>query len=94
MEVRRLTPLLFASALAQGVGYGVINPVGSQILFRATPAAIRSFVFSIKQSAVPIGQMVAGLPSGKTPRVQPPPVLAMDVPPVRWELPSRREKRE
>ena len=53
--------VLFASGLAQGFGYGIINPVGSQILFRATPAAIRSFVFSIKQSAVPIGQMVAGL---------------------------------
>jgi MFS family permease len=53
--------VLFASGLAQGLGYGVINPVGSQILFRATPAAIRSFVFSVKQSAVPIGQMIAGL---------------------------------
>jgi MFS family permease len=31
------------------------------MLFRVTPPHIRSAVFSIKQSAVPIGQMVAGL---------------------------------
>jgi MFS family permease len=56
-----MTLLLFAAGMSQGLGYGMINPIGSQILFRATPPAIRSFVFSIKQSAVPIGQMIAGL---------------------------------
>ena len=56
-----LFALLFAASLSQGLGYGMLNPVGSQILFRATPAEIRSFVFSIKQSAVPAGQMLAGL---------------------------------
>lgn len=56
-----MTLLLIAAGMAQGLGYGMINPIGSQILFRATPPAIRSFVFSVKQSAVPIGQMIAGL---------------------------------
>jgi len=56
-----MTVLLVMAGAALGMGYGMINPIGSQILFRATPPAIRSFVFSIKQSAVPIGQMVAGL---------------------------------
>ena len=56
-----LIALLFLGSFSQGLGYGMLNPVGSQILFRATPPQIRSFVFSIKQSAVPGGQMLAGL---------------------------------
>jgi MFS family permease len=53
--------LLFAASAAQGLGYGMMNPIGAQILHRATPPEIRAFVFSVKQSAVPIGQMVAGI---------------------------------
>ncbi len=52
--------LLMAGGLVLGFGYGMLNPVGSQILFRATPPEIRSMVYSVKQSSVPIGQMVAG----------------------------------
>lgn len=56
-----LVVLMFIAAVAHGMGYGMLNPLGSQILIRATPPEIISFIFSVKQSAVPIGQMLAGL---------------------------------
>ena len=53
--------LLFVSALALGVPNGMINPISSMILFRAVPANLRAFFFSVKQTAVPGGYAVAGL---------------------------------
>lgn len=51
---------LAAGAALLGMGYGLTNPAGTSILFDATPRAIRATVFSIKQTAVPLGGVVAG----------------------------------
>ncbi|MSO55048.1 MAG: MFS transporter [Rhodospirillales bacterium] len=48
-------------AAAIGVGYGFTNPAASHILVRFTPAARRNLIFSLKQTGVPIGGMIAGL---------------------------------
>ncbi len=47
-------------ALLIGMGYGPITPSSSQILARTTPAHQMSLVFSIKQTGVPVGSMLAG----------------------------------
>ena len=52
---------LLAAALLLGIGYGPTPPAGSQILADATPARMRSLVFSIKQAGVPLGGAIAGL---------------------------------
>lgn len=52
--------LMIACALLIGVGIGIINPVTSQILFRTAPPALRSLIFSIKQTGVPLGAVLAG----------------------------------
>lgn len=49
-----------ASALI-GIGYGVQNPASSQILNQVTPPHRRNFIFSIKQSGMPLGVVVANL---------------------------------
>ena len=43
-----------------GLGYGPLTPASSQILARTTPAHQMSLVFSIKQTGVPVGSMLAG----------------------------------
>ncbi|MCX7891727.1 MAG: MFS transporter, partial [Burkholderiales bacterium] len=48
------------AALVIGGGYGLVNPASSHILARATPPGMMALVFSIKQTGVPIGGMVAG----------------------------------
>jgi MFS family permease len=48
-------------AMAIGLGSGPMNPSGSYILARTTPAAWRPFVFSVKQCATPAGGMLAGV---------------------------------
>ncbi len=53
-------PVIALGALLVGTGYGLTNPAGTSILVKATPIAIRATVFSIKQSAVPLGGVVAG----------------------------------
>jgi MFS family permease len=52
--------LLPLAALAIGIGYGFVTPVSSHILARRTPPHVMSFVFSIKQTGVPIGGAIAG----------------------------------
>lgn len=52
--------LLAASALVLGLGVGPATPASSHILARHTPSHLRSLVFSIKQTAVPIGGVLAG----------------------------------
>jgi MFS family permease len=54
-------PVMLASAFAIGVAYGPSPPAGSDILARYVPPARRSLVFSIKQSGVPLGGVLAGL---------------------------------
>ncbi len=55
-----LLPVLFLAASLIGSGYGLVNPVGSHILARAAPPAMRSLIFSIKQTGVPLGGALAG----------------------------------
>ena len=43
-----------------GVGYGPITPASSHLLALTTPAHRMSLVFSIKQTGVPLGGMLAG----------------------------------
>lgn len=53
--------LLLLLAVMLGVPNGMINPLSSMILFRAAPANLRAFFFSVKQTAVPGGYAAAGL---------------------------------
>lgn len=43
-----------------GLGYGPITPASSHLLMRTTAAARMSLVFSVKQSGVPLGGVLAG----------------------------------
>lgn len=49
------------SALLIGFGYGPITPASSHILARSTPVKQMGFVFSLKQTGVPLGGALAGL---------------------------------
>ena len=53
-------PAVALGAILAGMGYGLATPGASHILARVTPPARRGLVFSIKQSAVPLGGLVAG----------------------------------
>jgi MFS family permease len=56
-------PGLFVAAVGAflvGVGYGPITPASSHLLARTTPAHRASLIFSIKQSGVPLGGVMAG----------------------------------
>lgn len=44
-----------------GLGYGPITPASSDILIRTTPPQRLAVVFSIKQTGVPLGGVIAGL---------------------------------
>jgi MFS family permease len=54
-------PALIASAFVLGLGYGPITPASSHILARTTPPHMMSFVFSVKQTGVPLGGALAGI---------------------------------
>lgn len=57
-------PHLLAIALASvviGWAYGLTNPSSAHLLASRTQAGNRSFVFSVKQTGVPIGGIIAGL---------------------------------
>ncbi len=58
-------------AVLIGLGYGPITPASSHLLARTTPAHRMSLVFSIKQTGVPVGGMLAGA-------LVPPLLLRMD----------------
>ncbi|CAN7739513.1 MFS transporter [Pseudorhodoferax sp. LjRoot39] len=47
-------------ALMIGLGYGPITPASSHLLSKSTPAHRMSLVFSVKQTGVPLGGMLAG----------------------------------
>jgi MFS family permease len=53
-------PLLFVSALLLGAAYGPTNPASTAMLALHTPADRRGRIFSLKQTAVPIGGALAG----------------------------------
>lgn len=48
-------------AVISGLGYGPITPASSQMLSRTTDPRHFSLVFSIKQTGVPLGGVIAGL---------------------------------
>lgn len=48
------------SALLTGLGYGPITPASSHLLARSTPPHRAALVFSIKQTGVPLGGVLAG----------------------------------
>ncbi len=48
------------ASLMIGLGYGLTNPAASHLLVRFTNPARRGLVFSIKQTGVPLGGVIAG----------------------------------
>ena len=52
--------LIALGAMVMGLGYGPVTPSSSAILADRTPERIRSFIFSLKQTGVPIGGALAG----------------------------------
>ena len=54
-------PLVLAGAFVVGLGYGPTTPASSVILVRSAPPSIFALVFSIKQTGVPAGGVLAGL---------------------------------
>src|SRR5690606_11403067 len=48
-------------AVMVGMGYGPITPASSHLLVKSTPAHRMSLVFSIKQTGVPLGGVLAGV---------------------------------
>jgi predicted MFS family arabinose efflux permease len=57
-------PLLLAVGVGGGIvglGYGLTNPPSSHLLMKVTTPKNRNLVFSIKQTGVPLGGVVAGL---------------------------------
>ncbi len=53
-------PAMIISAFVIGFGYGPVTPASSHILVRNTPSHMMSFVFSLKQTGVPLGGVLAG----------------------------------
>lgn len=51
---------VFFASLVIGLGYGLTNPSAGHLLFRFTPDRRRNLVFSIKQTGVPLGGIIAG----------------------------------
>jgi MFS family permease len=54
-------PLVLAGGFVVGLGYGPTTPASSVILVRSAPPSIFALVFSIKQTGVPAGGVLAGL---------------------------------
>ncbi|MFL2934629.1 MAG: MFS transporter [Thalassobaculaceae bacterium] len=54
-------PAFIVGAFAVGMGYGVATPAASHLLARTIAPQQRGFIFSIKQSGVPIGGFLLGV---------------------------------
>ncbi|MDP6573011.1 MAG: MFS transporter [Rhodospirillales bacterium] len=54
-------PLAALGGMVVGLGYGPMTPGSTHMLARVTTPASRPFVFSFKQTSVPIGGALAGL---------------------------------
>jgi MFS family permease len=52
--------IIVIGALVVGIGYGAVTPSSSSVLADQAPKNVRSLIFSIKQSGVPIGGAIAG----------------------------------
>ena len=48
-------------ALVMGFGYGMTNPSGAELLMKRTPDRRRNMVFSLKQTGIPAGGILAGI---------------------------------
>ena len=53
-------PVVILGAIVLGLGYGPVTPASSHILVRQAPPARRAFIFSAKQTGVPLGGVLAG----------------------------------
>jgi len=53
-------PAIVLAALFVGLGYGPASPASSQILARSAPPSIVALTFSLKQTGVPVGGILAG----------------------------------
>ena len=53
-------PAMGLGAVLIGLGYGPITPASSHLLTRTTPKHQMSLVFSLKQTGVPLGSLLAG----------------------------------
>ena len=53
--------LLVLCGVLLGVAHGLVNPASSAILATAAPARLRSMVFSVKQTGVPVGAAITGM---------------------------------
>jgi predicted MFS family arabinose efflux permease len=53
--------LIALGALIIGMGYGAVTPASSAILADRAPPNLRAFIFSLKQTGVPIGGALAGV---------------------------------
>ena len=61
LAVTGAVPVVALGAVLAGMGYGLATPGASHVLARVTPPARRGLVFSVKQSAVPLGGLIAGM---------------------------------
>lgn len=55
-----LPAMILLGAFIVGIAQGVTNPLSAHVLARATPSHMLAMAFSIKQSGVPLGGMLAG----------------------------------
>jgi len=55
-----LTTFAIGSVLV-GFGYGLTNPAAAHLLMRVSRSQNRNFIFSLKQTGVPLGAVAAGL---------------------------------
>jgi MFS family permease len=53
--------MAIVGAVLIGCGYGPVTPASSHLLIKTTPPQRLSFVFSVKQTGVPLGGILAGL---------------------------------
>lgn len=53
--------MILLAAVLIGLGYGPVTPASSHILVRTTPPHRLGLTFSLKQTGVPLGGMLAGL---------------------------------
>ena len=54
-------PALLGTTLMLGLAYGITSPAAAELLSRFTPPERRNLVYSIKQTGVPLGGVLAGL---------------------------------
>ena len=52
---------MFAGSIIMGFGFGLIPAAASQVLIAVTDKTNRAFIFSIKQSGIPIGGLLTAL---------------------------------